>query len=153
MPQDSTPNLVVAELRRIADALDRPDLEPTGGRTAADVAASLRGLADGLAAADTLDEAGELGVESGVSLFTGEPFVILRLDDRHVGQVDPAAARKISRDFAEAAEAAESDALMAHQLAHVIGLPGPQVAAFIVAIREGRDTPPAWAPIDLEAGQ
>lgn len=64
--------------------------------------------------ADELVPEGEgvLEWESGVSMFTHEPFVQLRVNGRLIAQLEPEAARGFARDGFAVAEAAEADALI-----------------------------------------
>lgn len=88
------------------------------------------------------DGPGALEFLSGVSVFTGEPFVHIRLDGRLIGQVDPETARRIGLDALAVAEAAESDALIVRLLTETVGLDEQAALSFLVAMRDARSTGP-----------
>lgn len=82
-------------------------------------------------------DGGVLWSESGVSLFTGEPFVTLRWGGE-AGQCTPDRARETAMSILAAAEAAESDAAVVRVL-RATGVGEPAVAQFIVELRATRD--------------
>lgn len=77
-------------------------------------------------------------VESGVSAFTGEPFLTVRTEGARMGQMSPAEIRTMALHWLEAAEAAESDAAVFAELRGV-GMDVNACAGFIQALRARRD--------------
>jgi hypothetical protein len=82
---------------------------------------------------------------SGVSVFTGEGYVEVRalgkvgdLVVELLGQLTPAEMRAHALAYLEAAEAAESDALVFAELTDQPGLDVEHAAAFLVALRARR---------------
>lgn len=96
-----------------------------------------RGMSSTGPAVAELEEGGVLWAESGVSLFTGEPFVTLRWGS-HVGQCSPDDARQTAMSILAAAEAAESDAAVVKHL-RAIGVGEQAVGQFIGDLRTIRD--------------
>lgn len=84
-----------------------------------------------------------IDLTSGVSAFTGEPYVhVAAIVDGEVagfGQLSPAEMRAHGLAALEAAEAAESDALVFAELTETAGLEAPSAAAFLVALRARRE--------------
>lgn len=85
-------------------------------------------------------------VESGVSMFTGEPFVVFRhqaTDDHGVithvmrGQLDPPAAEELAIVLARAAESARHDAALFAELT-AAGLPDHVKGTIIDGVRSRR---------------
>ncbi len=79
-----------------------------------------------------------IGVDSGVNEKL-EPFCIVRLNDRAAGQLSPAEVRAMALQWLEAAEAAESDALVVAELVETVGLDMPTAGQFIMALRKRRE--------------
>ncbi len=83
-----------------------------------------------------------IDMESGVSLFTGEPFVqiVVVADGAPVarGQLPPAEVRRHALAYLEAAEAAETDALVWHMLREEVGMSEEAVGTFLTALRARR---------------
>jgi hypothetical protein len=76
--------------------------------------------------------------ESGVSVFDGTPFVVLRWG-QETGQLTPAEAREHALAVLEAAAAAEHDALVFAELRDGrAGLSMEAAATFLVALRRRR---------------
>lgn len=77
-------------------------------------------------------------VESGVSAFSGEPFLTIRTTGGRTGQMTPAELRTMALHWLEAAEAAETDAAVFAELSS-LGLDDATAAGFIQALRFRRD--------------
>lgn len=75
-------------------------------------------------------------VESAVSAFTGDPFVLLTWDVQ-AAQMDPDAARAFALHIIAAADAAETDAIL-HAELKGLGLDADTATRFLLAIREKR---------------
>lgn len=88
---------------------------------------------------DTLDST-YIEVLSGVSAFTREGFCTVVVDGRHAGQMDPNEVRTMALSWLEAAEAAESDAMVLAELTSEdgMGLDDQVALAFIGALRRRR---------------
>lgn len=80
---------------------------------------------------------GSIEFVSGVSAFTGEGFVQVFVNGKTLGQLSPDEVRQHGQAAFEAAEAAESDALIWAQLKEA-GLDDTACGAFLVAMRERR---------------
>lgn len=76
-------------------------------------------------------------VLSGVSAFTGEPFVQLRWGIQ-MAQFTPEEARQYALNVLAVAEASESDAAVVKMLTDDIGLPEQAALQFLVALRDRR---------------
>ena len=88
-------------------------------------------------------EISRLGMESGVSVFTGKPFVKLTVDfpdgsSKAVGQLNPNEVREHALKLLATAEAAVHDAAMAQWLQHKLGAKPDEAAAAVGDIREFR---------------
>jgi len=81
-------------------------------------------------------DGGVLESVSGVSLFTGEPFVTLRWG-QNSGQSTPAEARELAMSILAAAEAAESDAAVVKAL-RACRLSEEAIAPFLRDLRDLR---------------
>jgi hypothetical protein len=81
-------------------------------------------------------DGGVLESVSGVSLFTGEPFVTLRWG-QNSGQLTPAEARELAMSILAAAEAAESDAAVVKVL-RTCGCADEAIAPFLRDLRDLR---------------
>lgn len=82
-------------------------------------------------------------VGSGVSLFTHEPFCTIIVDGRQAGQMSPAEVRAMALAWLEAAEAAESDALVYAVMTDPEGIAGTEehAAVFVGEMRRRRAQP------------
>ena len=88
-------------------------------------------------------EIARLGMESGVSVFSGKPFVKLTVDfpdgsSKAVGQLDPDEVRRHALKLLETAEAAVHDAAMAQWAQKRLDAEPEQAAAMVADIREYR---------------
>lgn len=73
-----------------------------------------------------------------------KPFCGVWINEQQIGQLDPAAVRGLALQWLEAAETAESDALVTAELVETVGLDLPTAGQFLIALRNRRDeTPPA----------
>lgn len=81
----------------------------------------------------------DIGIDSGVNEKL-EPFCVVRLNGRGAGQLSPAEVRAMALQWLEAAEAAESDALVTAELVETAGLDLPTAGRFIVGLRRRRET-------------
>jgi hypothetical protein len=83
-----------------------------------------------------------INMTSGVSVFTGEPFVeVVATDEsgnRMRGQLTPADVRAHAMAYLEAAEAAETDAFIVTWLKETVGLEEQQALRALAAFREMR---------------
>ena len=88
-----------------------------------------------------------INVESGVSIYTGEPFIKISWGDMH-GQLTPEAARAHALYILECADAAISDAFLWHFLRERAGIPEEKAAQALMLFREYREgkQPPAEIP-------
>ena len=81
-------------------------------------------------------------MNSGVSMFTGEPFVeVTVMLDGHthaIGQLSPDETRQHGLAYLAAAEAAEQDALVFKVLTEGVGLDKEHAGAFVLRMREER---------------
>ena len=67
------------------------------------------------------------------------PFNTIHVNGHAAGQMTPAEVRQMALQWLEAAEAAESDALIVAELMETAGLDLQTAGAFIVALRERRE--------------
>lgn len=81
------------------------------------------------------DEQQSIEVQSGVSVFTHEPYVQLRWGAES-GQLTPAEAREHALGVLRAADAAEFDATVWAEMTETIGLEPESVVRFLAGIRE-----------------
>lgn len=86
-------------------------------------------------------------LESGVSIYTGEPFVKIDWGEQH-GQLTPENARAHAMFILKCADAAISDAFLWHFLCETAGLPEEKAATALMLFRDYRDgrQPPAEIP-------
>ena len=92
---------------------------------------------DGMTARDgTVADDGMIWSYSGVSAFTGEPFVTLRWGSES-GQQSPEQARELALSILRAADASEMDALLVKQLGE-IGVDEQAALRFLVDLRHAR---------------
>lgn len=75
--------------------------------------------------------------ESGVSAFTGKPFVVVRWGKER-GQLTPAEARELGLSILAAAEAAESDVAVHRVLLTELGVSAQTAAGVIALMRTAR---------------
>jgi hypothetical protein len=88
-----------------------------------------------------------IGMESGVSAFTGAPFVKLTVDfpdgsSKAMGQMTPEEVRQHALQLLETAEAAVHDAAMAQWLRKRLDADPEHAAAMVADIREFRADQP-----------
>ena len=76
-----------------------------------------------------------IDIESGVSLFDGSPFVVLRWG-KESGQLDPLEAEQHGLAVIGAAIASRIDAAVMAELTETIGLDKETAARFLVALRK-----------------
>lgn len=79
-----------------------------------------------------------IGIDSGVNEKL-KPFCTVRLNDRAAGQLAPHEVRAMALQWLEAAEAAESDALVVRELVDTVKLDLPTAGQFILALRNRRE--------------
>jgi hypothetical protein len=82
-------------------------------------------------------DAGMIEMTSGVSAFTGNPFVVVQWGAK-TGQLTPAETREMALHFLSCADAAESDAAVMKQLRDA-DLSEAAAALFVLGIRERRE--------------
>lgn len=87
--------------------------------------------------AQPVDEASEMSLTSGVSLFDGAPFVVLEWGGRRA-QLTPHEARGLGIDAFRAAEAADFDAGLVAVVRRA-GMPDEVAAALLSELRAERD--------------
>lgn len=76
-------------------------------------------------------------IDSMVSLFSGQPYVVLRWGAER-GQLDPGVAREHALAVLEAAAAAENDALVFAELTKGVGVGQEEAAAVLLSLRTRR---------------
>jgi hypothetical protein len=81
---------------------------------------------------------GMLHSSSGVSAFTGKPFVLLTWEHMS-GQLTPAEARELALQIIEAATAAEHDALFVRWTREEVGLDMQAAVQGLAALRKLRE--------------
>lgn len=86
----------------------------------------------------TLDESTDVEITSGVSAFTGEPFCQVIINGVARGQMTPTEVRQMALGWLEAAEAAESDAMVMAEMMETVGVDQQTAGAFVAALRKRR---------------
>lgn len=83
-------------------------------------------------------ESSMLATSAAVSAFTGDPFVLLTWSGPTTAQMTPDEARELALHIIAAADSAETDALVLHQLKGM-GIADEHAAHFLVSVRQRRE--------------